>query len=56
MDALRKDLALALGVESPNEPPPKKPEVTINRLNGHILVKVCSAVLGIQALDANLLC
>ncbi|KAJ5808345.1 hypothetical protein N7474_009614 [Penicillium riverlandense] len=39
MDALRKDLALALGVESPNGPPPKKPEVAINRLNGHILVK-----------------
>ncbi|KAJ5601614.1 hypothetical protein N7510_011148 [Penicillium lagena] len=39
MDALRRDLALALGVESPNGPPPKKPEVTINRLNGHILVK-----------------
>jgi large subunit ribosomal protein L49 len=56
MDALRKDLALALGVESPNGPPPKKPEVAINRLNGHILVKVCSIVSETQALDANLLC
>lgn len=34
VDALRNDLARSLGVESSKD-------VTINRLNGHIIVKVC---------------
>lgn len=34
VDALRNDLVRSLGVESSKE-------VTINRLNGHIIVKVC---------------
>ena len=39
MDALRSDLAQYLGLESSGT---KSPDVTINRLNGHIVVKVCS--------------
>lgn len=35
MDALRNDLAQALGVDL------RSPDVSINRLNGHIIVKVC---------------
>ncbi|KAJ5861650.1 Ribosomal protein L49/IMG2 [Penicillium soppii] len=40
LDALRNDLALALGVADGNKP---NPEVTLNRLTGHIIVKVCLA-------------
>ncbi|PYI10151.1 hypothetical protein BO78DRAFT_306686 [Aspergillus sclerotiicarbonarius CBS 121057] len=39
MDALRSDLARYLGVESGDPRAPKSQDVTINRLNGHIVVK-----------------
>ncbi|RAL15436.1 mitochondrial 54S ribosomal protein mL49 [Aspergillus homomorphus CBS 101889] len=39
LDALRSDLAQYLGLESGDPHAPKSPEVTINRLNGHIIVK-----------------
>ncbi|RAH72360.1 mitochondrial 54S ribosomal protein mL49 [Aspergillus aculeatinus CBS 121060] len=39
LDALRSDLAQYLGLESGDPGAPKSPEVTINRLNGHIIVK-----------------
>lgn len=39
LDALRNDLASALGVVDGNKP---NPDVTLNRLTGHIIVKVCS--------------
>ncbi|PYI17319.1 mitochondrial large ribosomal subunit L49 [Aspergillus violaceofuscus CBS 115571] len=39
LDALRSDLAQYLGLESGDPRAPKSPEVTINRLNGHIIVK-----------------
>jgi large subunit ribosomal protein L49 len=35
LDALRSDLALTLGVDT------RSPDVSINRLTGHIIVKVC---------------
>lgn len=41
MDALRSDLARYLGFESGDPRAPKSPDVSINRLNGHIIVKVC---------------
>lgn len=40
VDALRNDLARALGFESGDPRAKKNPDVTINRLNGHIIVKV----------------
>lgn len=40
MDALRSDLALYLGFESGDPRAPSSPDVSINRLNGHITVKV----------------
>jgi hypothetical protein len=36
LDALRSDLAQTLGVDT------RSPDVSINRLTGHIIVKVCS--------------
>ncbi|KAN0070414.1 Mitochondrial large subunit ribosomal protein (Img2) domain containing protein [Elaphomyces granulatus] len=39
LDALRNDLARTLGLESGDPRATKSPEVTINRLNGHIIVK-----------------
>lgn len=42
MDALRSDLALYLGFESGDPRAPSSPDVSINRLNGHITVKVGS--------------
>ncbi|EAW09712.1 mitochondrial 54S ribosomal protein mL49 [Aspergillus clavatus NRRL 1] len=39
LDALRSDLARYLGLESSDPRAPKSPDVTINRLNGHIVVK-----------------
>ncbi|PYH45417.1 mitochondrial 54S ribosomal protein mL49 [Aspergillus saccharolyticus JOP 1030-1] len=39
LDALRSDLAQYLGLESGDPRAPKSPEITINRLNGHIIVK-----------------
>ncbi|GLA22514.1 hypothetical protein AnigIFM63326_003428 [Aspergillus niger] len=39
LDALRNDLAQYLGLESGDPRAPKSPDVTINRLNGHIIVK-----------------
>jgi len=36
VDALRSDLARALGLEQ------NPADVTINRLNGHIIIKVCT--------------
>lgn len=44
MDALRSDLALYLGFESGDPRAPPSPDVSINRLNGHIIVKVGSGV------------
>lgn len=41
MDALRSDLALYLGLESGDPRAPTNPDVSLNRLNGHITVKVC---------------
>jgi large subunit ribosomal protein L49 len=40
LEALRSDLARALGLESGDPNAKKSPDVTINRLNGHIIVKV----------------
>lgn len=40
LDALRSDLAQFLGLESGDPAAPQSPDVTINRLTGHILVKV----------------
>lgn len=42
LDALRSDLALFLGLESREIGAPESPDVVINRLTGHILIKVCS--------------
>ncbi|GAQ04334.1 39S ribosomal protein L49, mitochondrial [Aspergillus lentulus] len=39
LEALRSDLARYLGLESGDPRAPKSPDVTINRLNGHIIVK-----------------
>ncbi|KAH8426964.1 mitochondrial 54S ribosomal protein mL49 [Aspergillus melleus] len=39
LDALRSDLAQFLGLESGDPNAPQSPDVTINRLTGHILVK-----------------
>ncbi|KAL1962083.1 hypothetical protein VTN77DRAFT_611 [Rasamsonia byssochlamydoides] len=39
LEALRSDLARALGLESGEPNAKKSPDVTINRLNGHIIVK-----------------
>ncbi|GIK01566.1 hypothetical protein Aspvir_005604 [Aspergillus viridinutans] len=39
LEALRSDLARYLGLESGDPRSPKSPDVTINRLNGHIIVK-----------------
>ncbi|PLB52870.1 hypothetical protein P170DRAFT_472760 [Aspergillus steynii IBT 23096] len=39
LDALRKDLAQFLGLESGDPAAPQSPDVAINRLTGHILVK-----------------
>ncbi|KKK20717.1 hypothetical protein AOCH_004988 [Aspergillus ochraceoroseus] len=39
LDALRNDLAQYLGLESSDSHAPKSPDVTINRLTGHIIVK-----------------
>lgn len=41
VDALRSDLALYLGLESGDPRAPTNPDVSLNRLNGHITVKVC---------------
>ena len=42
VEALRSDLAIALGLEPFGDSQVKKtPDVSINRLNGHIIVKVC---------------
>lgn len=40
LEALRSDLSRALGLESGDSRGKKSPDVTINRLNGHIIVKV----------------
>lgn len=40
LEALRTDLSRALGLESGDSRGKKSPDVTINRLNGHIIVKV----------------
>lgn len=40
LEALRSDLARALGVETGAPGEKKSPDVTINRLTGHIIVKV----------------
>ncbi len=40
LDALRNDLARYLGLESGERNSAKSSEITINRLNGHIIVKV----------------
>ncbi|KKA21315.1 Mitochondrial large ribosomal subunit L49 [Rasamsonia emersonii CBS 393.64] len=40
VEALRTDLARALGLESGEPGAKKSPDVTVNRLNGHIIVKV----------------
>jgi large subunit ribosomal protein L49 len=40
LEALRNDLARTLGLESGDSRAAKSSEVTINRLNGHIIVKV----------------
>jgi hypothetical protein len=40
LEALRNDLARTLGLESGDPRAAKSPEVAINRLNGHIVVKV----------------
>ncbi|KAB8232814.1 hypothetical protein ETB97_000144 [Aspergillus alliaceus] len=39
LDALRNDLAQYLGLESGEPRTPKSSDITINRLNGHIIVK-----------------
>ncbi|KAL2835626.1 mitochondrial large subunit ribosomal protein-domain-containing protein [Aspergillus pseudoustus] len=39
LDSLRSDLARYLGLESGDPKGAKSPDVTINRLNGHIIVK-----------------
>ncbi|CAG8180807.1 unnamed protein product [Penicillium salamii] len=39
LDALRNDLAIALGVTDVRGKP--NPDVTLNRLTGHIIIKVC---------------
>ncbi|KAE8352584.1 mitochondrial large subunit ribosomal protein-domain-containing protein [Aspergillus coremiiformis] len=39
LDALRNDLAQYLGLESSELHSPKSSDITINRLNGHIIVK-----------------
>jgi len=39
LEALRNDLARTLGLESGDPRAAKSPEVAINRLNGHIIVK-----------------
>ncbi|CAG7918362.1 unnamed protein product [Penicillium olsonii] len=39
LDALRNDLAVALGVTDVRGKP--NPDVTLNRLTGHIIIKVC---------------
>ncbi|KAB8202849.1 Mitochondrial large subunit ribosomal protein Img2 [Aspergillus parasiticus SU-1] len=39
LDALRSDLARYLGLESGEPRSPKSSDITINRLNGHIIVK-----------------
>ncbi|KAL4978249.1 mitochondrial large subunit ribosomal protein-domain-containing protein [Aspergillus desertorum] len=39
LDAFRRDLAVYLGLESPERNAAKSPDITINRLNGHIIVK-----------------
>lgn len=39
LEALRSDLSRALGLESGDSRGKKSPDVTINRLNGHIIVK-----------------
>ena len=44
LDALRDDLAYTLGVDV------RSPDVSINRLNGHIIVKVCSSEHGVSVL------
>lgn len=44
LDALRDDLAYTLGVDV------RSPDVSINRLNGHIIVKVCSPEHGVSAM------
>lgn len=41
VDALRSDLALYLGLESGDPRASTNPDVSLNRLNGHITVKVC---------------
>jgi large subunit ribosomal protein L49 len=47
LDALRNDLALALGVVDGSKP---NPDVTLNRLTGHIIVKVCiSTMVGLYS-------
>lgn len=42
LEALRSDLARALGVETGAPGEKKSPDVSINRLTGHIIVKVDS--------------
>jgi large subunit ribosomal protein L49 len=37
LDALRNDLAVTLGVVDGNKP---NPDVSLNRLTGHIIIKV----------------
>ncbi|KAL4926298.1 mitochondrial 54S ribosomal protein mL49 [Aspergillus undulatus] len=39
MDAMRNDLARYLGLESGERNAPKSADITVNRLNGHIVVK-----------------
>ncbi|KAL4952773.1 mitochondrial large subunit ribosomal protein-domain-containing protein [Aspergillus filifer] len=39
MDAMRRDLAVYLGLETTERNAPKSADISINRLNGHIIVK-----------------
>lgn len=41
LDALRDDLAVYLGLEAGGPHGQKSPDISINRLNGHIVIKVC---------------
>jgi large subunit ribosomal protein L49 len=41
LDSLRNDLARYLGLESGDPKGVKSSDITVNRLNGHIVVKVC---------------
>jgi large subunit ribosomal protein L49 len=52
LDQLRNDLACALGVVDGHKP---NPDVSINRLTGHIVVKVCLILGGLGQSETNTL-